>query len=508
MQSGKTGSIKYLCNNILPKIGFLKNEQTVMFLTSMTDKDLYSQNSSILEGYNSHIIVKKMHDFKLNGLIDVDYNNVALIVRDEDQYGCGKDSSFDTGFFNNLRKVYHDIPLLSVSATPFDVLDAKNKCYDVDIIHGERPKNYFGISEMIEMGHIKNLDDNYQHFQSSEDGLSFISSEIKECYFHLKKYEKGLAILRTSKTSEALELKNQLKTLEDSGEFEIVVIGCKKECDFGINNGIRSLSNLIERKRKKVILLVINALSAGKDLGPLKQHVKFVMETRKTQLANSVQGLPGRICGYHTNRDLIVYANKSIMKHYSKFENNPTIMFDEDWINELYFDQKVKTLTTHTRLIKEHKEGLIRPIVSIKDFSIKELFETNNLSFLSGQSFKKIVSCFDRSFYENDTKYYKVVDSNFQVRVASSYKRSKRFFDSWKSKIGMDINNVFARLSKNAKYGILISNYPLNHPCNTLGFCGIRVFKCGDQKLVNRLSVTTSFSMYDNELNNIIKTDL
>ena len=46
-----------------------------------------------------------MHNFKLNSLVDVKYNNVVLIIRDEDQYGCGKESSFDYGFFKNLRNV-------------------------------------------------------------------------------------------------------------------------------------------------------------------------------------------------------------------------------------------------------------------------------------------------------------------------------------------------------------------------------------------------------------------
>ena len=502
MQSGKTGSIKYLCNTILPKIGFLKNDQTVMFLTSMTSKDLYNQNSNILEGYNSHIIVKKMRDFKLKGLIDVEYNNVALIVRDEDQYGCGTKSSFDNGFFKNLRKVNPNIPLLSVSATPLDVLDAKNKGYDVD---GERPINYFGISEMLKGSFIKNLESDYQHFQASEDGISIISPQIKECYFHLKKFDKGLGIIRTSsnKTAEALDLKDQMKSLCNSGDFEILVIGCHEECDFTIADGLRSLSNLIERKGKKVILLVIDALSAGKDLGPLKEHVKFVIETRKNQLANSVQGLPGRVCGYHYNRDLIIYANKSIMNHYSLFENNPKLMHDEEWVNNLYFDDKVKTLTTHTRLKRENKEGIITPIMSIKNFEIKDLFKTDiveELDFLNESSLKKIIDCFDKKFYDSDSKYFKFGDPDFQVRVASSYKKSKRFINGWRSKLETNINNVFSKLSKN-KYGILISNYPLNHPLNFQGFCGIKVFKSGSEKFVKRLSVTTSFSMYDNELN-------
>ena len=42
--------------------------------------------------------------------------------------------------------------------------------------------------------------------------------------------------------------REQLKTLTDSGEFEILVIGCLKECDFGINEGLRSLSNFWHKK--------------------------------------------------------------------------------------------------------------------------------------------------------------------------------------------------------------------------------------------------------------------
>ena len=44
----------------------------------------------------------------------------------------------------------------------------------------------------------------------------------------------------------------------------------------------------------------MQALSAGKDLKSQKEHVRFVIEIKR-QLANVVQGLPGRICGYHSN---------------------------------------------------------------------------------------------------------------------------------------------------------------------------------------------------------------
>ena len=57
MQSGKTGTIKHLCNLILPNIGFVKEDESILFLTSMRDKDLKVQNIRSLEGYESNIFV-------------------------------------------------------------------------------------------------------------------------------------------------------------------------------------------------------------------------------------------------------------------------------------------------------------------------------------------------------------------------------------------------------------------------------------------------------------------
>ena len=68
-----------------------------------------------------------MHKFKSHGVFEIEKFNVKLVVRDEDQYGCAKESSFDKSFFSNVRKLIPDLPLLSVSATPFDILDARYK---------------------------------------------------------------------------------------------------------------------------------------------------------------------------------------------------------------------------------------------------------------------------------------------------------------------------------------------------------------------------------------------
>ena len=103
MQSGKTGTIRHLCNLILPNIDFVREDESILFLTSMRDKDLKDQNIRSLEGYESNIFVMPMNKFKSHGIVEIEKLNVKLIVRDEDQYGCGKESSFDISFFSNVR---------------------------------------------------------------------------------------------------------------------------------------------------------------------------------------------------------------------------------------------------------------------------------------------------------------------------------------------------------------------------------------------------------------------
>mgnify|MGYP000682441481 FL=1 len=64
----------------------------------------------------------------------------------------------------------------------------------------------------------------------------------------------------------------------------------------------------------------------------------------------NLKELPGRVCGYHQNRDILIFANKKIVEYYSDFENDTSLFNDEGWINELYFDEKVKTISIRQRI--------------------------------------------------------------------------------------------------------------------------------------------------------------
>ena len=407
MQSGKTGSVNYLCNRILPALGFLRNDQTVCFTTSMRDRSLHAQNRSSLEGYASNIIINKIDRYKRVGLNDTRFYNYGLMVRDEDQYGSGKESTFDKSFFSNLRKVYKKMPLVSVSATPYDIMDAKNNGFNVSVVKGERSKDYFGITEMLDEGLVEDLPKDYQHFKPDNDGKTVISEQIKKCCLILNSSKKGLGIIRCNTTNEAISLKDQLKTLTKNN-IETIVVGCRKECDMTIEEGLNKLPFLIERQNKKVLLLVINALSAGKDLKELKEHVRCVIEIKKRQLANIAQGLPGRICGYHKNRDIKVFACKKVLEHFSEFERNPNIIEDDSWTNKLLYDENIKALSTQTKLESQIRKGEYRPVLDVKKYSIERLFDSNiekELEFVSIESINKIIGFFHKEYYDKNKVY-------------------------------------------------------------------------------------------------------
>ena len=499
MQSGKTGTIKQLCNLILTKTNFLSSNRSAMFTTSMTDIALYKQNHGRLSGDDSNIIVEKMYKFKNLAGIEIKKNNVKILIRDEDQYGCGKDSNFDSAYFFDVKKEFPDIPLVTISATPFDALDALNKRYlEGVIIKGQRPKNYYGITEMLDDGIIEDLPNNYKHI-FVEKGEKKISPQLTKCIFFLKKYISSLGIIRASSTYEAIQIKNTIKQLSEKFHFEVLVMGSRKEADIKIKDGMSLVRKKLKFQEKNIVLIIVNALAAGHDLNTLKDKVRFLIETRKSQLANVAQGLPGRICGYHKNRDLLIYANESILKLYSRFENDPEIFNTQKVQNQLIQEGRLKSASTHLKLFEKQKEGSFIPVLNTQTLSVDELFTREAeeiLNFLSPKSYRRLLEFFSPEFYNNPNGVEYLNSDYLNIRIASKYRRANRVFKSWFKNEGYSFNTIFPHNNANLKFGMLISNYPKTHPKNEINFCGIKVFYPGEEVFRNYKVGTNNLSMY------------
>jgi len=515
MQSGKSGTVYFLCNYVLPSLGVISEYESILFVTSMRDTDLYDQNCRNLQAeyYDctigemkpSNIKVMKMSDFfnHPNPHKVVNEYDVQLVVRDEDQYGCGEESSFELAFFSELRRRIPDIKLLAVSATPYDILDAQyTGDTDVDVVVGVRPPEYYGISEMLEDGLIEDLPESFRPLQSQGKGedVSFsIHPKVLEYANHLSTFDNGLGIIRESNTVRALELRKLLKA-QYKGRCNVVAIGSDSSCDFSINEGIKEISSLILKRGQRVILIIVQALTAGKDLGMLKDKVRFGIETRDSQLANGAQGITGRFCGYHNNRDFKLLASVSLLAHYAQFEQDYEVFSDSHWRNELY-NNNVRGLSTHTRFVNTQREGVFTPIVNIEALEYFELLTPEGrdmLDFMDDDGYHKLLNFFDENFYNAQTKGTRFGQKGVTVRIASGYNPiSNRVYRNWNCSLNDDFGNIFFK-KKQYEYGLMISNFPLDDSRNTLGFCGIKIVVSGAREFRDQETNVQNNSMYIN----------
>ena len=513
MQSGKSGTIYFLCNYVLPAIGLIREYESILFVTSMRDTDLYEQNCRVLQRdyYDaaknemkfSKLKVMKMSDFfnHPNPHKVVNEFDVQLIVRDEDQYGCGEESSFQVAFFAELRRRIADIKLLAVSATPYDILDAQfNGDADVDVTVGVRPPEYYGISEMLRDDVIEDIPVDFKPLQSQkveEETFYSVHPKVIEYVNHLNSFENGLGIIRESNTTRATELRRLLKE-EYKQDCKVVLIGSNTVCDFSINEGIKEISDLILKRGQRVVLIIVQALTAGKDLGMLKEKVRFGIEPRDKQLANGAQGITGRFCGYHKNRDIKLMASLELLNHYAQFEQDWEIFADPEWRNALY-NANVRGLSTHTKFVKNQSQGVFTPVVSVEFISYAELLTDegrNKLQFIDEDAYNRLVNFFDPTFYNGETKGTRFKQKGVTVRIASGYNQnSNRVYKNWNCNLDSDFGSVFFKKNQ-YNFGLLISNFPEDDTRNTVGQSGIKIITSGEREWRAQETIVQNDSMY------------
>lgn len=513
MQSGKSGTIYFLCNYVLPAIGLVREYESILFVTSMRDTDLYDQNCRVLQrdyydAAKNQIMTSKLKVMKMSDFFNhpnphkvVNEFDVQLIVRDEDQYGCGDESSFQVAFFNELRRRIADIKLLAVSATPYDILDAQyNGDADVDVIVGVRPPEYYGISEMLRDGLIEDIPADFKPLQSQRiegETLYTVHPKVVEYVNHLNTFDNGLGVIRESNTTRATELRRLLQK-QYKQDCKVLLIGSNTTCDFSINEGIKEISDLILKRGQRVVLIIVQALTAGKDLGMLKEKVRFGIEPRDKQLANGAQGITGRFCGYHSNRDIKLMASIELLNHYAQFEQDWEIFADAEWRNNL-FNANVRGLSTHTKFVKNQSQGVFTPIENIEFISYNELITDqgrNKLQFIDEDAYNRLVSFFQPTFYNGETKGTRFNQKGVTVRIASGYNQnSNRVYKNWSCNLDADFGSVFFKKNQ-YNYGLLISNFPEDDARNTIGQTGIKIITSGEREWREQETLVQNDSMY------------
>jgi len=435
MQFGKTDTVHYLSNFLLSKN--YEQGETTLFMTSMSDSALLIQNKESLENrkfyfdnkWNDSVthVVKMVPDFRDNAIDYLKKLNVKVIIFDECDYGSGKNSVFNKNLFKLIKTNKIDVKIVLISATPYCAVNAIfNGELNAKIIQTDTPENYFGVSKMLDLNMIKDIND----FDGQGtpyrllDKFKLTNEFSNDLDWFINENGGGLAIVRAEDKYNA----NTLKTLiEDySDKYEVIAVGVRfSSIKSVLGDDSFTWKHSIMHENKKIVLIVINALSAGKDLGSLKNYVRLVIETRKKMIANGSQGLVGRICGYHKNKNIRIIASKNILENYKLLEDNISIIDDQKFIDSI--NDSGLDFSTQLRKQKKSKtklkyETIVNGIFKFDDIinKSKELMDNlNNPEFGSYDEFYNTII--------NNKK--SSANSPINTQRSSKYKKNKTIFN-------------------------------------------------------------------------------
>ena len=506
MQSGKTSTyfdvaIDAIKNGIVKKIVIFSGNRETMLRDQTMDRvsknELLKDVTEVVWGPD---LKKYNPDIFTNTLYIWDESHYGQSDEQEVDNFCSKCGICPLGL-DSFQSVYY----LSVSATPFDILEAAEHNQDIQIVEGVRPNNYFGITEMLELRLVEdNSDFEAVISHPTKGGIVYLLTEKMQEYMnHLNRFEFGLGIIRMSKLQEGERLREVVNGCY-SGEVTPILIGCGSGCDYNIREGIARVEQHVCNEGKKILLIVVNALSAGKDLGRLKQYTRFCIEMRSKQIANAVQGLPGRICGYHNNRDIKVMAKLEILEHYAEFENDYEKFYDSNWRQRLA-TLNVYQISTQVSLKWTEKTGRKCKVLSSQEFSLDDLRNPGTWKYLPEELYCEptkrdaLMELFEPAFYNNPQKGFKLRIPDVNVRIYTNYGQPKdnRVAKLWNKANKGDDYYTITFMKKDYKAGILISNLPPDHPKNAMGFQGIKVVWPDTPYISKGTTEMTNGSMYN-----------
>ena len=444
-QSGKTGTVIHLAH--------LMEDKNFILTSGMMENHLFNQNSYIAENYADNIKAIKVHELLKypNPKSIVEKLEIDVIVIDESHYGVGQESRLDK-LITFLSTKCPELIIIWVGATGYQLVHSN--VID-DTIQMIVPKEYYGVSDILKSDKfIDNDSFTYLDVVGKElrnkaniDYGAVINQDFKKVLLYFKSFNNGLGIIRTNKKDAAEIIK---VALNNSYPYAKVLVATS---DTGISDTVKD-AQMISRK-KRVILIVVQGLKAGVDLGETKSSVRFVIETYKT-MAAVTQGLIGRVCGYHENRDCLIVSNRKALELQSKYENDYRVIND-DFLQELFG-------LGNTSLAANLSLGSKRQYKS-DDYYGGKVYKLNNIDEMNLDMFanytkdyfysvKKVMAGILKEQGNYTVKRTDHPSKDNRINTIQSEKFSKReMFDNYLKKMDKNINfsSIFHRFAKTSE---------------------------------------------------------
>ena len=325
MQSGKSDTYYFVAfefirtkrvNHVVIVLGFSDKElvgQTTDFSSSWALYDAYmeetigicrDERNAVKELVDASLKVK--HSAELAKQVHSEFND-TLFIWDESHYAQNKvNRPFKfmqalgvpvNGDETLLEKRNNFV--LSVSATPYsEISDLVHEGQKKGLVKMTPGEGYIGVKEFYTKKKIIGVED--------------WKSKLPELFLEQKKSPiPKYSIIRVHGDSAAAAIKIAIAAEIGyevyDGEQRALT---KKTRD---DTKMQSLDDLKNAPSAHKCVIIKGMLRMGKRLA--KMHISFVMETSKQSNTDVIlQGLLGRVCGYHTNSDICIYVSDKMFE--------------------------------------------------------------------------------------------------------------------------------------------------------------------------------------------------
>jgi hypothetical protein len=279
MQSGKTGTAKYVAHALLPQVP----AHEIFFICGMNDNDLLNQARREFHGLLPAENILFSKQLQKSNAADTP-PPVRCVIIDESHYASNTDSHVDQFLKRiDVRQTF----ILSVSATPMAELAAAG-AQGAAAVTLEPGPGYYGLSDIFANGLIYDSVD-LTHFQDQ-----FLDLVAEQCAEQQADGRRCYNIVRLPNQYYYKDLEDELQELDLDLAFINHHSALENDTEADFNQYV------VEPPARTTIIWIYGGLRAGKQLQTV--HLGFVHDTARSNPDTIAQSLLGRILGYGKER--------------------------------------------------------------------------------------------------------------------------------------------------------------------------------------------------------------
>jgi len=319
-QSGKTGSMLSTIQHVPHKHAFI--------ITGLSSVDWLEQTRSRFPAkYHDSIFHRnQLHHFaaKVKNLRDV------LIIIDENQFAFKDKQTIHQVFVSSKIMELEDliqkqVRIVHFTATPSNTTDFIHSTFSKVVLMKHDP-SYVSAFDLLDQGRIFEYKDlagclpekTYQVSWKDPDARYEVDVQVFEHIRELRPFvqdEPRYHIIRTS----------------HSYFHDVTILNFRKvfpRAIFLSEMDIHLDEVLSVKPTKHTFIFIKEKLRCAKTLPKEYLGVLYERFTKKPKMDTILQGLVGRLTGYHQNKDAVVFSNKSLIRDYkvlwdSSFQTQP-----------------------------------------------------------------------------------------------------------------------------------------------------------------------------------------